>query len=170
MSITLYKASVPTFVHYLTVLTNLLDRACAFADAKKIDTSVLTAMRLAPDMHPLAFQVRTAADFAVRACATISGVKGPELGTSQTSIAQLKERTARAIEFAKSIKPDQLDGRDDDVLDVSLGGQAYKFTGLSFLMEMCLPNFFFHVTTAYDILRHAGVDLGKRDFMGLRAG
>jgi hypothetical protein len=166
MTISMYRASVPVFVQFLSALSAVLDKADLFADSKKIDATVLTGMRLAPDMHPLAWQVRSTTNHALRACALISGVAAPDLGDSQTTICQLKERIAATIDFAKSIKPEQMDGQEDKEIVLKFGTNEFKFDGLSFLLNFCLPNFFFHGATSYDILRHAGVDLGKRDFMG----
>ena len=166
MSISMYKASVPVFTQFLCALSAVLDKADLFADAKKIDASVLTGMRLAPDMHPFAWQVRSTTNHAVRACAMIAGIPAPDLGDNQTSICDLKERIAKSVDFIRGIRPEQLDGQEDREIVLKIGGNELKFTGLPFLISFCLPNFFFHAATAYDILRHAGVDLGKRDFMG----
>jgi hypothetical protein len=166
MSISMHKASAPVFVQFLCAQSAVLDKAAAFAESKKIDPTVLTAMRLAPDMHPLAWQVRSTANHAVRACAQISGVPAPELGDTQTTVSELKERIAKAVAFIKSIKPEQMDGQEDKEIVLKFGANEFKFTGLSFLLNFCLPNFFFHDATAYDILRHAGLEIGKRDFMG----
>ena len=166
MSISMYKASVPVFEQFLCALTAVLDKADLFADKKKIDATVLTGMRLAPDMHPLAWQIRSATNHAVRACAMISGVAAPDLGDGQATICDLKERIAKTVAFLKTIKPEQLDDQEAREIVLKLGTNELKFTGLSFLLNFCLPNFYFHATTAYDILRHAGVEIGKRDFMG----
>jgi hypothetical protein len=166
MSISMYKASVPIFTQFLSALTGVLDKADRFADAKKIDCTVLTGLRLAPDMHPLAWQVRSTTNHAVRACAMISGVAAPDLGDNQTTIGDLKERIAKTIDFIKTIKPEQMDGQEDKEITLKFGANEFKFTGLSFLLNFCLPNFYFHAATSYDILRHAGVEIGKRDFMG----
>ena len=166
MPISMYKASVPLFSQYLCALSGVLDKGAAFAESKKIDVSVLTGMRLAADMHPFAWQVRSATNHAARACAMIAGVPMPDLGDNQTSASELKERISTTVGFIKSIKPEQLDGQEDKEIVLKLGSSELKFSGLSFLLNFCLPNFYFHTTTAYDILRHAGVDIGKRDFMG----
>lgn len=166
MSISLYKASAPLFIQFLTALTAILDKADMFADSKKIDCTVLTGLRLAPDMHPLAWQVRSATNHAARCCALIAGIPQPDLGENQASVSDLKERIAKTIAFLRSVKPEQMDGREDAEIVLKLGSNEMKFTGLVFLLNFCIPNFFFHVTTAYDILRHAGLEVGKRDFMG----
>ena len=166
MSISMYKASVPIFVQFLSALSGILDKAAAYSETKKCDATVLTGMRLAPDMHPLAWQVRSTTNHAVRACSLIAGVTAPELGDNQSTVSELKERIATTIDFVKSIKPEQMDGQEDKEIVLKFGANEFKFTGLTFLLNFCLPNFYFHAATSYDILRHAGVDLGKRDFMG----
>jgi hypothetical protein len=162
----MYKASAPIFVQFLSALSGILDKAAAFSESKKCDATVLTAMRLAPDMHPLAWQIRSTTNHAVRACAMISGITAPDLGDNQVTISDLKTRIATAIDFVKSIKPEQMDGQEDKEIVLKFGANEFKFTGLSFLLNFCLPNFYFHAATSYDILRHAGVEIGKRDFMG----
>jgi len=166
MSISMYKASVPVFTQFLCALSAVLDKAATFAETKKIDATVLTAMRLAPDMHPLAWQIRSATNHAARACAMLAGVALPELGDNQATISDLKERIAKTVDFVKNIKAEQLDGQEDRDIVLKFGANEFNFTGLSFLLNFSLPNFYFHAATSYDILRHAGVDIGKRDFMG----
>jgi hypothetical protein len=166
MSISMYKASVPVFSQFLCALSSVLDKAATFAEAKKIDPTVLTGMRLAPDMHPLAWQVRSTTNHAVRACALLAGVPQPDLGDNQATVSELKERIAKTVDFIKSLKPEQIDGQEEKEIVLKLGANEHKFTGIAFLLNFCLPNFYFHAATSYDILRHAGVDLGKRDFMG----
>jgi hypothetical protein len=166
MSITLYKASVPIFIQFLTALSSVLDKGAAFAETRKIDPAVLTGLRVYPDMHPLAWQVRSTTNHAVRACAQIAGVPQPDLGDGQATIPELKDRIAKAIGFLKTITPDQMNGKEDKEIVLNFGPREFKFTGLSFLLNFSLPNFYFHATTSYDILRHCGVEIGKRDFMG----
>lgn len=166
MSISMYKASAPVFIQFLCALSGVLDKAAAFAEAKKVDATVLTSMRLAPDMHPLAWQVRSTTNHAVRACALIAGIAVPDLGDNQGTVSELKERIAKTVDFIRSIRPEQLDGQEDREVKLTVGGNELKLDGLTFLLNFCLPNFYFHAATAYDILRHAGVDIGKRDFMG----
>ncbi|MGB8366402.1 MAG: DUF1993 family protein [Rhizomicrobium sp.] len=166
MSISLYNASVPIFIQFLNALSSVLDKGAAFAEARKIDPEVLTGLRIYPDMHPLAWQVRSTTTHAVRACALIAGVEQPEFGDAQTTIPELKDRIAKAVDFLKTIKPDQMNGKEDKEIVLKFGPRELNFTGLSFLLNLSLPNFYFHATTSYDILRHCGVDIGKRDFMG----
>jgi hypothetical protein len=167
MTISMYKTSVPIFVQFLTSLSAVLDKAAAHAEAKKADPSVLLNARLALDMFPLARQVRAATDHAINACGRLAGVEMPSFSSNEASIAELKDRIAKTIDFLKGLKPAQIDGTEDKEIKITFpSGATREFTGQSLLLTNSLPNFFFHCTTAYDILRHCGVELGKRDFMG----
>jgi uncharacterized protein len=166
VTISMFKASAPIFVQFLTSLSAVLDKAAAHAEAKKIEQSVLLNMRLYPDMHQLVRQVRAATDHAMSACGRLAGVELPAFANKEESIPELKERITKAIEFIKSIKPAQIDGSEEKEITIKFSSGERKFIGQSFLLNFCLPNFYFHTTTAYDILRHCGVEVGKRDFMG----
>jgi uncharacterized protein len=166
MTISMYKASVPIFVQFLTSLSAWLDKAAAHAEAKKIDPAVLLNTRLFPDMFPLARQVRAATDHAINACGRLAGVELPTFANTEASFPELEERVAKTIEFIKAIKPEQIDGSEDKEITMKFASGGRKFSGQSLLLNFCLPNFYFHATTAYDILRQSGVELGKRDFMG----
>ena len=165
MTVSLYKISVPIFVQFLTSLSAVLDKAAAFAEAKKVDPSVLLNTRLAPDMFPLGRQVRAATDHAVSACGRLAGAELPTFSNSEATIPELKERIAKTIDFLKSLKPAQIDGTEDKDITLKLGTNERKFKGQALLLNFILPNFYFHCTTAYDLMRHCGVELGKRDFM-----
>jgi uncharacterized protein len=167
MTVSMYKISVPIFVQFLTSLAAVLDKASAYCEAKKIEPSALLTARLFPDMFPLARQVRAATDHAVNATARLAGVEPPSLPTADTSFAELKDRLDKAITFIKTAKPAQIDGTEDKAIKITFpSGATRDFTGQSLLLGNSLPNFYFHCTTAYDILRQCGVELGKRDFMG----
>jgi len=167
MTISMYKASVPIFLQFLTSLSAVLDKAAAHAEAKKIDPAVLLNTRLFPDMFPLVRQVRAATDHAVNACGRLAGGELPTFANTETTIPELKERIAKAIAFIKDLSAAQIDGTEDKDIKITFpSGATREFTGQGFLLNQCLPNFYFHCTTAYDILRHCGVELGKRDFMG----
>jgi hypothetical protein len=167
MTISMYQASVPVFVQFLTSLSAVLDKAAAHAEAKKIDPSVLLNTRLYPDMFPLVRQVRAATDHAVNAGGRLAGSELPAFTNTEASISELKERIAKAIDFLRSLKPGEIDGSEEKEIKITFpSGATREFTGQSFLINQTLPNFYFHCTTAYDILRHCGVELGKRDFMG----
>ncbi|MFZ2069328.1 MAG: DUF1993 domain-containing protein [Xanthobacteraceae bacterium] len=167
MTVTMYKISVPIFVQFLTALSAVLDKAAAHCEAKKIDAAALLTARLSPDMYPLARQVRAASDHAVNATARLAGAEPPTLPTAEASFADLKDRLDKAIAFIKNFKAAQIDGTEDKAIKITFGSGATRdFTGQSLLLGNSLPNFYFHCTTAYDIVRHCGVEVGKRDFMG----
>ena len=167
MTVSMYTVSVPIFVQFLTSLSGVLDKAAAHAEAKKIDPEVLLATRLYPNMYPLVRQVSEATNHAANACARIAGVDLPVFANTQPSIPALKERIAKAIAFVKELKPSQIDGTEDKEITIKMpSGAERKFTAQTLLLNFSLPNFYFHCTTAYDILRHCGVELAKRDFMG----
>jgi hypothetical protein len=166
MAISMYKASAPIFVQYLTALSAVLDKAAAHAEAKKIDPAFLLNMRLYPDMFPLVRQVRAATDHAMTACGRLAGVEGPTFANDEASFAALKDRIAKACEFIKTLRPAQIDGTEDKDITIKFPSGERKFTGQNLLLNFCLPNFYFHATTAYNILRHCGIEVGKRDFMG----
>lgn len=166
MALSVHAASVPLFVRALTHLSAILDKAAAFAEAKKIDPKVLLEMRLAVDMFPLTKQVQIACDFAKGASARLAGQEPPKWDDHEASIADLKARIARTIEFIEAIPPAAFDGAESRRVTITLRGEPRSFDALPYLLQQALPNFFFHVTTAYAILRHAGVGIGKRDFIG----
>jgi len=167
MTVSMYKISVPIFVQFLTSLSAVLDKTAAYAEAKKVEPSVLLNTRLAPDMFPLGRQVRAATDHAVNACGRLAGVELPALPSADGTIPELKDRIAKTIDFLKGFKPAQIDGSEDKEIKITFpSGAVREFTGQSLLLGNSLPNFYFHCTTAYDILRHCGIELGKRDFMG----
>jgi len=167
MTISLHKASAPIFVQFLTSLSAVLDKAAAHAEAKKIDPAVLLNTRLTPDMYPLLRQVREATNHAASACGRLAGADPPTFTNAEASIPDLKERIAKTIDFIKGLKPAQIDGTEDKEITFKFpSGAERKFTGQALLLNFCLPNFYFHYTTAYNILRHCGVEIGKRDFMG----
>ncbi len=167
MTISMYKISVPIFVQFLTSLGAVLDKAAAHCEAKKIEPSTLLNTRLFPDMFPLLRQVRAASDHAINGTARLAGVEPLVLANTEASIPELKERLTKTIDFVKSFKPAQIDGSEDKAIKITFpSGASREFTGQSLLLNNSLPNFYFHCTTAYDILRHCGVELGKRDFMG----
>lgn len=166
MTISMYKASVPIFLQFLTSLSAVLDKAAAHAEVKKIDPMVLLNTRLYPDMFPLVRQVRAATDHALSACGRLADRELPTFSNTESSFAELKDRIAKTIDFIRAIEPADIDGTEDKEVVFKLPSGERKFTGQSLLLNFCLPNFYFHAATAYDILRHCGVELGKRDFMG----
>jgi hypothetical protein len=166
MKISMYQASAPRFASTLRNLSAILDKAQAHAEAKKIEPVVFTQSRLAPDMFALARQVQIACDSAKGAAARLAGVEIPKHEDIEQTFAELKARIAKTIDFVESLKPAQIDGSEDREVVLKLRGQEVKFSGLQYLLGFAYPNFYFHVTTAYNILRHNGVEIGKRDYIG----
>jgi hypothetical protein len=166
MSLSMYQASVPVFAQVLGALAKVLDKAEAHATAKKIDPAVLLAARLAPDMFPLSRQVQTVCDFAKGASARLAAADIPSWSDNEKTFAELKERIRKTLDFVQSFKPAQIDGSEAREVSVKVGGNPLTFKGQPYLLQFVLPNVFFHATVAYAILRHNGVELGKRDFMG----
>lgn len=168
MAISMYRASVPVFVLHLTALSDILKKAAEFCAAKKIEPSVLVNARLSPDMFALARQVQIATDHAKGAAARLSGSEVPSYADSETTFDELQARIAKTLDYIQSFKPGQIDGSDDKEISLKLGPNDYQFKGSDYLLIVAIPNFFFHVTTAYAILRHNGVEIGKRDFLGAK--
>ncbi len=166
MKISMYQASAPRFINILTNLSAILDKAQAHVEAKKIDPVALTAYRLAPDMFPFTRQVQTASDTAKGAVARLAGVDIPKFDDTEQTFPELKSRIAKTIEFIKTVKAEQVDGTEDKEIVLKLGAREVRFTGIQYLLGHAYPNFYFHVTTAYNILRHNGVEIGKRDYIG----
>jgi hypothetical protein len=168
MAISMYRASVPVFVQMLNALAGVLKKAEAHAQAKKIDPAALLTARLYPDMFALTKQVQIACDFAKGCPARLAGVDVPKYEDNEASFADLDARIAKTLAFLGTLKPAQIDGSEEKVISLTIGGKPMDFDGLTYLLNFAAPNFYFHVTTAYDLLRHNGVELGKRDFMGAR--
>jgi hypothetical protein len=166
MAISTFEASVPVLIRAMDNLSAILDKAVASAEARKIDPAVLVAARLAPDMFPLSRQVQIASDTAKRAAAMLAGVEVPSWPDTESTCADLKARVGKTVTFLESFKAEQFDGAEARTIALNVGGGEIKLSGQAFLFNFVLPNLFFHVTVAYAILRHNGVDLGKRDFLG----
>jgi hypothetical protein len=148
-------------------LTAILEKAEAFAKERDIEPEVLVNWRLAPDMLPLANQIQIAADFAKGTTARLAGAQVPSYPDEETTLAELKARIAKTVKFVEGFKPKDIDGSETRDITLTVGGQEMRFKGEPYLVHFALPNFYFHVTTAYDILRRCGVDIGKRDFIGM---
>jgi hypothetical protein len=167
MTVSMYKISVPIFVQFLTALDAVLEKSAAHCEAKKIEPAAMLNTRLFPDMYPLVRQVRAATDHAVNATARLAGAEPPSFTNTEASFAELRERIAKAVDFVKGFGAAQIDGSEDKAIKITFpSGATRDFTGQSLLLGNSLPNFYFHCTTAYDIVRQCGVELGKRDFMG----
>ena len=166
----MHELSVGVFTPFLGNLSGLLDHAATHAEARKIDPSVLLNARLYPNMYNLTRQVGEAIRHAVIACALLAGADPPAFPETEPDIAELKARIATAIAFLQSLPRDRINGADEKELVFTFrNGSERKFTGRTLLLTFSVPQFFFHVTTAYDILRHSGVDLAKKDFLGALA-
>jgi len=166
MAINIYQTSVPAFLQILGSLSSILTKAATYAEAKKIDPSVLVNARLAPDMLALARQIQIATDHAKGATARLAGIDVPSFPDSETTIAELQQRIQKTVDFIKGVKPAQFEGAEDRDVTLSIAGQKITWKGTVYLVHFALPNFYFHASTAYDILRHNGVEIGKRDFIG----
>lgn len=166
-SLSMYQASVPVFLKTLGNLSQILAKAEAYATAKKIDPVVLINARLAPDMFPLARQVQIASDGVKGFAARVAGVEIPSYPDTETTFAELQARIAKTVDFLKTFTPEQIDGTEEKTITLKAGGTERSFTGRDYLLHFVIPNFFFHVTTAYGILRHNGLEVGKKDFLGL---
>lgn len=166
MSISMYSASVPICVTMLGNLSHFLDKAQAFVEARKCDPTALTQYRLAPDMLPFTRQVLIACDAAKNGIARISGEAAPKYDDNETTLAELKERIGKTIAYIKSVPPEKIDGTETREITFPVGREATRtLAAEAYLKHWMLPNLFFHVTTAYAILRHNGVELGKGDYL-----
>ncbi len=162
----MYQASVPRFINILGNLSLILDKAQAYADAKKLDPAALTTSRLFPDMLPMSAQVQIACDAAKGAAARLAGVDSPVFEDTEKTIAELKARIAKTIAFLRTIEPVQIDGTEEKEIVIKRGDKETRYKGMQFLLGHATPNFYFHVATTYNILRHNGVEIGKRDYIG----
>jgi hypothetical protein len=165
MPISMYTVSVPIFTQLLTSLSTVLDKGMTYADANKVDHAFLLNMRFAPNMYSLVRQVQQATSHPVKITAALTGTEPLDLQNTETTFAELQARIARAIAFLQAFKPEQFEGSDDRV--ITLSGRTLP--GRVLLLTHVFPHFYFHCTTAYDILRHCGVALVKSDFIGTRA-
>jgi len=167
MSVSMYTVSIPVFIQHLNGLSTVLDKAATWAAARKVNETELLNMRLSPDMFNLARQVRAATDHASNGAGRLAGKELLKFANDETTIAQLKDRIAKTIDYLKNIKQSEIDGTESKEISITFpSGLTRQFTGQSLLLGNSLPNFYFHATTAYAIIRQCGVEIGKRDFMG----
>lgn len=166
MTLSMYQASVPVFGRGLESLSAILNKAAAHAEAKKIDPAIFITARLAPDMFALARQVQIASDAAKGCVARLAGAEVPSFPDTEATFPDLVARVAKTLAFVKGFTAAQIDGSEDRSVTLKMRGEDRKFSGQAYLFNLALPNFYFHVTTAYDILRHNGVELGKADYLG----
>lgn len=166
MKMSMYQASLPVFIHMLRNLDAILSRGAEYAEAKGIDPAVLVQARLYPDMFPLSRQIQIATDVVKGCPARLSGQEPPKYEDDEASFPELSARVRKTIAYLETFKPEQIDGTEDKQVTLHLRSRDLTLDGHSYLTGFVIPNFFFHVTTAYDILRHNGVELGKKDYIG----
>jgi len=166
MALSMYQASIPVFVRMLGNLSAILAKAEAYAAARKIEPSVLINARLAPDMFPLSRQIQIATDGAKGCVARLAGLEVPSYPDTETTFAELQARIKKTIDFVQGAKAAQIDGSEERTINIKAGGRDLSFKGQVYLLNFVLPNLYFHITTAYAILRHNGLEIGKMDFLG----
>ena len=166
MAISMYAASVPVFKHILGTLSVVLTKAETHAAEKKIEPDALLQARLFPDMFTLRRQILIACDFAKGTCARLAGVEVPKYEDNEQTFAEFQARIAKTLAFIETLTPAQIDGSEERDITIQAGPVTKEFKGQTYLLHYALPNFYFHVTTAYAILRHNGIELSKRDYIG----
>jgi hypothetical protein len=166
MALTMYQASMPVYTRLLKGLADCLRKAAAYYGDKKYDETTLLSYRLFPDMFHFTKQVQAATDHARNGAARLAGIEAPKYDENEKSLADLIARVEKTVAFLNTIKPQQIDGSEDKTISYKMRDREFSFTGRDFLLAQSMPNFYFHTTTAYNILRHNGVEVGKRDFMG----
>lgn len=166
MTLSMYQASIPGFIHALTSLSKILEKAAAHAEARKIDPVVFLQARLAPDMLPLPRQIQIATDGVKGCAARLAGVEGPRYEDNEAGFPELQERLAKTIAFLRTIQAEQVDGTEEKEVHLKFGPVEFNYKGQDYLFNFVIPNLYFHMTTAYAILRHNGVEIGKKDFLG----
>jgi len=166
MSLSMYEASSPIFTRQLKALSAILSKAETYAETRKIDPSVLLNARLAPDMHPLVRQVQIASDGAKGGVARLAGTEPPSFPDVESTFAELQDRISRTIAFIEGVPAEKIAGSETRTICLKLRGGEMQFSGQAYLTNFVIPNFFFHTTSAYAILRHNGLEIGKRDFLG----
>jgi uncharacterized protein len=166
MSISMYDFSIPVLTRGLTNLSAILDKAAAHATTKKFDSVVLAQARLFPDMHPLVRQVQIACDTAKGAAARLAGIEVPKHEDTEVTLADLKARIAKTVDFLKTVTAAQLKDAESRSVEIKFPSGSWKFTGIAYLNDFVLPNFYFHASIAYALLRKNGIEIGKGDFLG----
>ena len=166
MKISMHAMSYDVFKRALTQLQHVMEKAVANAKARNFETGVLVGARLAPDMLPFAKQIQLTSDFAKNSMARLAGIDPPKFDDTETTMDELFVRVKKTIDFIDSVPPASLEGSETRDIKIALRDRTVEFKGLAFLQHWAIPNFFFHHVTAYNLLRHNGVDIGKRDFLG----
>lgn len=168
MALSMYDVSIPAFIRALTNLSAILEKGAAHAQAQGMDPADLIQTRLIADMDTLSAQVQRASDAAKGCAARLAGIEVPSYADTEATFPELQERIAKTVDFLKSVRPEQLEDSEERSIELKLRQGAITFDGKSYLLGFALPNFYFHITTAYDILRHKGVQIGKMDYLGTR--
>ena len=166
MSLSMYQASIPVFINGLQNLSDILTTAASYAPTKKIDPSVLIQSRLAPDMFPFVRQIQITTDIIKGGAARLAGIDIPSYADTESTFSELQDRITRTIVFLETITPHQVDGTEHNDITLKVGGKELHFKGQPYLLHFVIPNFYFHITIAYAILRHNGLDIGKADYLG----
>lgn len=166
MAVSMYQISVPVFARMLANLVAIMEKAAAHCEERKIDPAALTQFRLYPDMFPFWKQIHIATDAARNGSAYLAGAEPPKLENTEQTFPELIARVQKTIEFVSGFTPAQIDGSEEKAVSIKRGESTVTYKGQEYLLNRVLPNFFFHITTAYDILRHNGVVLGKKDYLG----
>jgi hypothetical protein len=166
VTISIYDISIPVLTRGLTNMSSILDKAAAHAGARKFDPVVLAQARLFPDMFPLARQVQITCDTAKGAAGRLAGIDIPTHEDTEATLDELKQRIAKTLDFVKSVKAEQMKGAESKTIELKFPNRTITFTGLSYLTDFVLPNFFFHKSMTYALLRSSGVEIGKMDFLG----
>lgn len=166
MSLSMYQASIPVFIRGFSNLSAILDKGAAFAETKKFDPSVLVNARLAPDMFPLSHQVQIATDGTKGCAGRLAGAEIPSYADTEATFPELKARIEKTVSYLKGFTAGQIDGSETKKITLKIAGREMEFDGQSYLLDFVIPNFYFHLTAAYAILRHNGVPVGKADYLG----
>jgi hypothetical protein len=166
MTLSMYQASIPVFIRGFENLISILKKAEGHAEEKKIDTNAFIQARLFPDMFPLVRQVQIATDVVKGGMARLAGAEVPSYPDTETTFPELLARIEKLIGYLKAFKPEQIDGSEDRTISLKVGGQEMNLQGQPYLLDFIIPNFYFHLTTTYALLRHNGVEIGKKDFLG----
>lgn len=166
MAVSMYQISVPVFVRMLNNLATILDKAATHCTERQIEPAALINFRLYPNMFALVRQVQVAADAAKNVCAHLAGAEPPRFENTEQTFAELVERINKTIEYVNGFTPAQIDGTEENEISITRGKTTVTYRGQDYLLNRALPNMYFHITTAYDILRHNGVELGKKDYLG----
>ena len=166
MPFSMYEASIPPMIRMLQNLSSILNKAVAQAEADRTNPAALLEARLAPDMYPLTRQIQITSDTAKGCAARLAGLEVPSFPDTETTFPELQARVAKTIEYLQSVKPEQVAGSENRTITLKFPKRTLEFTGCEYLTGFVLPNFYFHLTTAYDILRHKGIQIGKMDYIG----